>query len=71
MSMANPSLSSDEIVLAKNAKQASLVIGALSISQRNTGLQKIYDTLVVKESEVLAANEIDMQVVLPLTALTD
>jgi gamma-glutamyl phosphate reductase len=51
-----------ERILAQRAKQASLTLGALSLSQRNGALQKIYDTLLSKQDEILAANKLDMQV---------
>ena len=56
------STSNKEIVLAKQAKHASFVLGALSLSQRNAGLQMIYDTLIARKEEILAANKLDMQV---------
>ena len=48
--------------VARRAKKASLVLGALSLVQRNDVLQRIHDVLVSKKQEVLAANKIDMDV---------
>jgi gamma-glutamyl phosphate reductase len=56
---------SNEETLAKRAKKASLVLGALSLEQRNLALQKIYDTLIQKQDEILAANKKDMEVYPP------
>ena len=53
---------SKETILAKQAKQASLILGALSLSQRNEALQTIHSTLVSKHQEILEANKLDMQV---------
>ena len=55
-----------EIVLAKLAKEASLTLGALSLPTRNAALQKIYDTLIAQKGDILAANKLDMEVVLHL-----
>jgi gamma-glutamyl phosphate reductase len=52
---------SGETVLAKQAKQASLILGALSLNDRNAALQKIYSTLLEKKNEILEANKLDMQ----------
>jgi gamma-glutamyl phosphate reductase len=52
-------------VLAKQAKQASLVLGPLSLSDRNAALQKIYNVLVEKEHQVPEANKLDMHVNTP------
>jgi len=52
----------NERVLAKAAKKASLVVGALSLSERNAALQTIYDSLQGRKAEVLAANQRDMTV---------
>ena len=57
-----PSSATDEAALAAKAKQASLILGALSLTQRNSALQKIHDTLLAKQNEILAANKLDMQV---------
>lgn len=57
-----PSSATDEAALAAKAKQASLILGALSLTQRNSALQKINDTLLAKQNEILAANKLDMQV---------
>jgi gamma-glutamyl phosphate reductase len=59
------STTNKETVLAKQAKQASLVLGALSLSDRNAALQKIYNVLVEKQNQVLEANELDMHVNTP------
>jgi len=53
-----------EIVLAKLAKEASLTLGALSLSARNAALQKMYDTLTAQKDAILEANRLDMQVTL-------
>ena len=55
------STTNKEIVLAKLAKEASLTLGALSLSSRNAALQKIHDTLVAQKDAVLEANKLDMQ----------
>jgi gamma-glutamyl phosphate reductase len=54
--------SSAEVRLAKQAKKASLILGALSLEQRNEGLEKIYSHLITKKPEILAANVLDMNV---------
>jgi gamma-glutamyl phosphate reductase len=54
--------SSSEVRLAKQAKKASLVLGALSLEQRNEALKKIYSHLIIKKPEILAANALDMKV---------
>lgn len=59
------SASNKETVLAKQAKQASLIVGALSLNDRNAALQKIYDVLTEKQIEILEANKLDMQVNTP------
>jgi glutamate-5-semialdehyde dehydrogenase len=59
------STTNKETVLAKQAKQASLVLGALSLSDRNAALQKIYNVLVEKQNQVLEANKLDMHVNTP------
>jgi hypothetical protein len=59
------STTNKETVLAKQTKQASLVLGALSLNDRNAALQKIYDVLVEKQQQVLAANKLDMHVNTP------
>jgi gamma-glutamyl phosphate reductase len=51
-----------ETFLAQRAKKASLILGALSLFERNAALQKIHDTLLTKQNEILAANKLDMQV---------
>jgi glutamate-5-semialdehyde dehydrogenase len=53
---------SNERMFAKAAKKASLVVGALSLSERNSALQTIYDSLQKHKAEVLAANQRDMTV---------
>jgi gamma-glutamyl phosphate reductase len=62
--------SSAEVRLAKKAKKASLVLGALSLEQRNEALKKIYLHLISKKPEILAANALDMNVRSPHTELT-
>ena len=57
-----PSTTGKETALAKQAKQASLVLGALSLTQRNEALQTIHSTLLSKHQEILNANKLDMQV---------
>ena len=56
------SITNKETVLAKQAKQASLVLGALPLSDRNAALQKIHSSLLKKQNEILEANKLDMQV---------
>jgi gamma-glutamyl phosphate reductase len=57
-----PFSATDEVSLATKAKQASLKLGALSLAQRNSALQKTNDRLLAKQDEILAANKLDMQV---------
>jgi gamma-glutamyl phosphate reductase len=52
----------EETALAAKAKEASLILGALSLTQRNWALQKIHDALLAKKDEILSANKVDMQV---------
>jgi gamma-glutamyl phosphate reductase len=63
------STTNNETVLAKRAKQASLILGALSISERNFALQVIYKILLSKKKEILDANKLDMQVLPLITVL--
>jgi gamma-glutamyl phosphate reductase len=63
------STTNDETVLARQAKQASLILGALSISERNFALQVIYTILLSKKNEILEANKLDMQVLALITVL--
>ena len=58
-----PSTESNEEALAKQAKKASLILGALSLKQRNLALQKIYHTLLQRQDEILAENKKDMDVI--------
>jgi gamma-glutamyl phosphate reductase len=69
MSTTNGTTSS-EVGLAKQAKKASLVLGALSLDQRNEALQKIYSYLISKKPEILAANALDMNVRFSCAGLT-
>ena len=62
--------SSAEVRLAKQAKKASLVLGALSLEQRNEALRKIHSHLINKKPEILAANALDMNVQSPYAELT-
>ena len=62
MATNGPSTTNKETVLAKQAKQASLILGAVSLNDRNAALQKIYDVLMEKQDEILEANKLDMQV---------
>src|SRR5579859_3969584 len=48
------------ILLAAQAKQSSLVLGALSLSARNQALQKIHSHLHSHKTDILAANQLDM-----------
>jgi glutamate-5-semialdehyde dehydrogenase len=48
------------ILLAAQAKQASLVLGAVSLSARNQALQTIHSHLRDHKSDILAANQLDM-----------
>lgn len=59
------SIENKETILAKQAKQASLILGALSLSERNSALLQIYNTLLTKQNEILNANKLDMQVLPP------
>jgi hypothetical protein len=59
------SAANKETVLAKQAKLASLILGALSLNDRNAALQKIYNVLTEKQAEILEANKLDMQVSTP------
>jgi len=59
------STTNKETLLAKQAKQASLILGALSLTQRNEALETIHATLVSKHQEILDANKLDMQVTRP------
>ena len=68
MSSVSKSNEQEEQVLAKQAKKASLVLGALSLEQRNLALEKIYDVLIQNKDEILEANRKDMEV-LPLLSL--
>jgi len=52
--------SNKEKVLAAQAKKASLILGALSLSERNAALQKIHSLLSSRKDEILAANVLDM-----------
>jgi len=54
-----------EAELAKHAKRASLVLGALSLADRNAALHKIHSTLLERQNEILEANKLDMQVPVP------
>jgi gamma-glutamyl phosphate reductase len=56
----------DSKSLAQRAKRASLVLGALSVSQRNNALQKIYNVLKEKQAQILEANQLDMEVALTI-----
>jgi gamma-glutamyl phosphate reductase len=61
----NVSTANKETLLAKQSKQASLILGALSLEDRNAALKKIYDVLIGKQAEILEANKLDMQVNTP------
>ena len=52
--------SNKEKVLAAQAKQASLILGALSLSDRNAALQRIHSQLASLKDDILAANQLDM-----------
>jgi glutamate-5-semialdehyde dehydrogenase len=58
----------DVRLLAKAAKQSSLVLGALSLSERNAALHAIHDSLVARKQEILAANAQDMSAAEELVA---
>ena len=60
MSSDSQSLIERDVELAKNAKKASLILGALSLSERNDALQLIYETLQSNKSQILTANKRDM-----------
>jgi glutamate-5-semialdehyde dehydrogenase len=60
MSLNGTSPSHAEQALAKNAKTASLILGALSLSQRNSALATIHSFLVAEKDAILAANKLDM-----------
>ena len=54
--------------VAKNAKKASLVVGALSLDQRNDALQRIHDILIERKHDILNANQCDMSAAQELVA---
>ena len=56
------STSNKDRELAQKAKKASLVLGALSLKQRNNALQQIYTALQPQKQAILQANKLDMQV---------
>jgi hypothetical protein len=49
-------------ILAQQAKKASLILGALSLTQRNTALEQIHAVLQAQKHAILEANQLDMQV---------
>lgn len=47
--------------MCENARKASALLGNSSTEKRNTALQAMADALVVRQSEIIAANNIDIE----------